>query len=289
MLKKTDALWHLFLKFCSLFSKDSSDLLSTLSTSLELLRLSFTPEGEYPENEISLSCNKMTKLVESPLPPGLNKQPEQIKEEPEPMEVDVPVLESGSGKSETPPKSYVDQLSVNVEPIDEVSEDLNCKRKSEEPSDHALEKYQQIEFQNSPSHVPNHQNSHQNHSLLVNSSKSHTDFDASSNPGLPSRRLTLSTSELALIMGWHRTDLLSPLEDVEGGESSKKHPIYNLEKLLRDCCVEEESLENLHESVLALIRILESEGGLHNEQKGLFCNFLFYCVVIDVLKTCLVH
>jgi len=51
MEKKPDALHNLFLKFVSSFSKDSTDLFPTLSTSLELLRVCITPEGEDPEPE----------------------------------------------------------------------------------------------------------------------------------------------------------------------------------------------------------------------------------------------
>ncbi|XP_063240539.1 protein virilizer isoform X2 [Bacillus rossius redtenbacheri] len=44
--KRPDSLRNLFLKFCQCFSKDSSDCLSTLSTSLELLRVLVTPDEE---------------------------------------------------------------------------------------------------------------------------------------------------------------------------------------------------------------------------------------------------
>ncbi|XP_066999085.2 protein virilizer isoform X2 [Anabrus simplex] len=44
--KNTDALWNLFVKFCTGFCKDSSDCLSTLSTSLELLRVLISLDEE---------------------------------------------------------------------------------------------------------------------------------------------------------------------------------------------------------------------------------------------------
>lgn len=78
--KKTDALWNLFIKFCTGFSKDSSDCLSTLSTSMELLRVFISVE----EEETGLSLPVRTMLMSVPelaLVLGWNKQQPQQEEE----------------------------------------------------------------------------------------------------------------------------------------------------------------------------------------------------------------
>jgi hypothetical protein len=61
--KKTDALLNLFVKFCSGFSKDSSDCLSTLSTSLELLRVFISLEEDEAESGLGLPARSLVMSV----------------------------------------------------------------------------------------------------------------------------------------------------------------------------------------------------------------------------------
>ena len=61
--RKTDALLNLFVKFCSGFSKDSSDCLSTLSTSLELLRVCISLEEDEAESGLGLPARSLVMSV----------------------------------------------------------------------------------------------------------------------------------------------------------------------------------------------------------------------------------
>lgn len=62
MEKKPDALFNLFVKFCTGFSKDSSDCLSTLSTSLEFLRVCISLDEE--ESELGLPPRTLVMSVQ---------------------------------------------------------------------------------------------------------------------------------------------------------------------------------------------------------------------------------
>nr|CAD7407518.1 unnamed protein product [Timema poppensis] len=60
---KSDALQSLFVKFCTGFSKDSSDCLSTLSTSLELLRVFVSLEEEEEEEALDSLHENVAGLI----------------------------------------------------------------------------------------------------------------------------------------------------------------------------------------------------------------------------------
>nr|CAD7395412.1 unnamed protein product [Timema cristinae] len=72
---KSDALQNLFVKFCTGFSKDSSDCLSTLSTSLELLRVFVSLEEEEGRTSFMTVPELATAL-------GWNRPPQDEKEHP---------------------------------------------------------------------------------------------------------------------------------------------------------------------------------------------------------------
>lgn len=263
MLKKTDALWHLFAKFCSSFSKDSSDLLSTLSTSLELLRVCITPEGEYSDFEtISSRMKIVVKSNGSPLPSGALKNMEHIKEEKvEPTEIDALVSRRSEEQAAALIKIEPDLQSMDVDLNEESPEDQVAEKKLDAPLD--------LPTEQQPHSEANASNPHLHHITQALSKSQNMDIDPSSNVLVPARKLLLSVPELALALGWHRTDLPAHSEDVKEADGShKRHPILNLEKLLRECCVEEESLESLHENVLGLIHILDDEASLPSEHKA---------------------
>ncbi|KAK3914172.1 Protein virilizer-like protein [Frankliniella fusca] len=242
--------------FYHLKSKDSADLLSTLSTLLELLRVCILPEGEYSDTDISSSRSKMVaKLFNSPHHAVQTKNSDHIKDEPEAMDVDVPLVNNDTEQSSMSINS--NNHSVKEEPMD----DLVSRKKTSMNADQVLEQTIPTEFQTP---LPNHQPQQPIPTKALNN-----DLESQSTGGLPARKLALSVSELSTVIGWHRSDLPHPLADAENSESSsKRHPILLLEKLLRDCSAEEESLESLHESVSGLLRILDDEDNLPTEHKA---------------------
>lgn len=266
-------MWHLFSKFCLSFSKDSSDLLSTLSTSLELLRLLITQDGEDQDTEItcSLRAKAVTKSVESPGlqgPTCLKDTGQVLEVKEEPMETDMPQSKTSSEMSANQIKQEPGLLSIVVETVEEPKEikEPGCKKKTDLNTDHS------VESPDNELHDPQHQ--HSNHQSQPTTKACATDGDSLNNVGLPARKLIFSVPELAFAIGWHRADLPAPFETVENGETlNKKHPFFHLEKLLRECSLEEDSLESLHENVSGLIRILVDEGNILTEYKGLFLDF----------------
>lgn len=195
---------------------------------------------------------------ESPHQGVTSKDVDFIKEEVEPMEVDELSTRNGPENSENNPKTEVSVPTVKIQLSEEVTND----QKKFETSDHSMNQHQHIEVQITP---PNILGSQQ---LNPPSKSQNVDLELSSNVELPVRKLVLSIPELIQVVGWNRTDLPITFEDVKTDEPPRKrHPILHLEKLLRECSEEEESLENLHENVVGLIRILDDDSNQLSEYK----------------------